>query len=519
MDCASRRPCHPWLLLTRRLAVGLSVTASLSLGAGGCNTFSPLPEYPNVPPTAQVATAAPPAAAVVPVPHTTTAPAVAAPPAPALAPPKELYITYDTIFHLAEQHNARVGVAREKLNESLISQEQRACAWLPNTYAGIAYYRHEGGIQNENGTLTHSSTQALMPALQLQSELDFREAVFRQIDNERKVWQQRAELSQVNSEVLLDAANTYVDLLTARRGQAVVRALQRDENRLLQRAEKLAKVEVSARSLVLAVQSSLRNREYNLSKLEQQARSASAKLVYLLGLPPGTTLVPADAVLAPVELVDASASPAALVNQAMTTGPGVRELEGVLSTIQNSIDAGENHRYLPNVLLNVSEGPFGAGVGSSLTWDNRLDIGVQVRWNLSQFLEADRSRRLARSRQEQVALTLDDTRGKLAAGVEDARETILASRQQIELAQSQLQSASESYRQINRRVEEGVEGTNPADLLTSLRVVEQAHFNHLSSIREHNKAQVRLLLFLGKPGPVKVLPPAAAAPHPHHRSH
>jgi outer membrane protein TolC len=419
-----------------------------------------------------------------------------------------LPITLDTVLRLAERSNPRIALAREKLHESLICQEKSCRDWLPQTYAGISYYRHEGGIQNEDGTLTHSSTQALMPALQLQSELDRREAVFRRVNTERMVWQQKAELSQVNNEVLLEAANTYIDLLTARRGEAVARELDRDERRLFRRVEALAKEEAAAQPLRETIRAALAGREAALAKLAQQAKAASAKLVYLLGLPPETNLVPSDYVLAPIDLVDVTPPASELVARAWAGGPGVQELEGLLRVIQSGIEEGEANKLAPALLLNVSEGPFGAGVGSSLTWDNRLDVGIALRWNLSQLTQADRLRRVARSKQEQVVWTLQDVRGKLALGVTEGREAVRHGRQQIGLVTTQIKHASESYRLSNRRFEEGIEGASPAEVVLAIRALEQAHLTHLQAISAHNKAQVRLLLLLGAPSHG----PAAGAP-------
>jgi len=495
----------------RWLAAGLCAAASVA----GCSAPEVVNDYPLIPHTTPL-TDAPQDVQTVgydePAPPPAKLPPPGNPPGKPLelVAPRDLPITLDTVLRLAEMSNPRIGLAREKLSESLICQEQSCHDWLPQTYAGIAYYRHEGGIQDFNGNLIHSSTQALMPAVNLQSEIDHRDAIFRRVNTERQVWQQKAELSQVNTEVLLEAATTYIDLLTARRGEAVARELLRDERKLLDRAERLAKEEAAVKPLAEGVRSSLAGRQAAIAKLAQQAKAASAKLVYLLGLPPETNLVPSDLVLAPIDLVDVTPPASELVARAWSAGPGVQELEGLLRTIQSGIDEGEANKLAPTVLLNVSEGPFGAGPGASMSWDNRLDIGLAVRWNLSQLTQADKLRRVARSKQEQVVWTLQDVRGKLALGVQEARDSILHGRQQIGLATTQVRHASESYRLSNRRLEEAVEGASPADVFTAIRGLDQAHATHLAAISAHNKAQVRLLLLLGSPDGGKAVSGAPA---------
>jgi outer membrane protein TolC len=504
----------PRLRCLRRLASALCASAPL---LGGCaQPMHQLLQYgprsdPSPPVVTTSAVAAPPTAEVVLVGHTTA-------PAPLLPVGKELPITLDTVLRLAEAHNARIAVARERLNESVLSNEAAAGCWLPQTYAGVAYYRHEGGIQNEDGTLTHSSTGALYPGLQLRTEFDVREATFRRVDAERQVWQNKGELSRVSNEVLLEAATTYIDLLTARRAEGVTRELARSERDLLERAERLAKSDRSATALVEGVRSALVNSDVTISRLRQQGNAASAKLGYLLGLPSALCLVPVDAALVPIDLVDANPPTEQLVALALANGPGVHELEGLLGVIQGGIaEASSLKSLLPSVQLNVFEGPFGAGIGSSLSWDNRLDIGLQARWNLTQLATARQQRRIAESKLHQVQLSYLDLRGKLTAGVEEARDAILNNREQIGLAAGQIRHASEGYRLSDRRLREGVPGGSISEVLQTIGTLGGAHSNYIRAIADYNKAQVRLLLLLGPtpaphghptPGASELPPPA-----------
>jgi outer membrane protein TolC len=497
MDRAWSRPRTP---LLRRLARNLWPAAPL-LGLGCASTEA-------VTSSAPPAVTAPPAAVTAPVRspiQTVSHEAPAVEPAPEQAKPHPMPITLDTVLRLAEEHNPKIGLAREKLHESVLVQEQNCRNWMPNTYAGVAYYRHEGGIQNENGSLTNSSTQALYPGLQINSELDLREATFRQINAERQTWQQKAELSQVDSEVLLEAATTYIDLLTARRGEALSQEMMAYERKVLARAEKLDQ-EGGPHGVVQSVKAAVNNHEQMIARLHQAGDAASAKLVYLLGLPPCTELVPMDLVPAPIELVDVNAPVCDLVAQAMANGPSVKELEGLLAIIQTGIDKSYGlHNLLPSVQLNVLEGDFGAGPGSHMSFDNRLDLGVQVRWNLTQLAHAHLLRQQAYSKQQQAMLSYEDVRGKLAAGVAESRGAVLAGRQQVGYATDQIKNADVSYRESDKRLQENLPGGSVNDALMAIRGLEQAHFSYLNNVSNHNKAQVRLLLLLGL-GPTKDAP-------------
>jgi outer membrane protein TolC len=424
--------------------------------------------------------------------------------APVVAP-APTPVSLDAVFRLGEERNAKIALAREKLNESLIENQLAAKAWLPKVTAGVGYYRHEGGIQNEDGTLTRSSFGTLYPGVDLHTEFDVREATFHRIDAERKHWQQKGELTQVCNETLLDAASTYIDLLTARRGEAVTQELEKHLHEALRRAEATEKD--GGKVLVEAIEAELSGASQVEVRLHQQGDAASAKLAYLLGLDSEALLVPVDETLAPIDLVDVTPATAILVAQALAEGPGIQELQGLLAAIDcGTAEASGPKRFLPALDLCVSEGAFGAGPNSTLDFSNRFDVGVQARWNLTQLFKAKEEKRLAESHRRQVELSYDDLRGKLTLGVREAREAILSGRDQIGKAAEQIRRASESYRLSDLRLKQNAPGNSLPEVLQSLRGLEQAHFNYITSVTAYNKAQVRLLLLLGPSGVCKAAP-------------
>jgi outer membrane protein TolC len=416
-------------------------------------------------------------------------------------------VNLDAIFHLAEEKNAQIALAREKVHESCLDSQLAAKAWLPTVTAGVGYYRHEGGIQNEDGTLTRSSFGALYPNVDLHADFDVRAATIARIDAERKRWQQQGELSRVNYETLLDAANTYIDLLSARRGEAVAQELDKDQRDVLKRAEGSAAS--GGKILVESVQAELSGSAQASAKLRQQGDAASAKLAYLLGLDPECPLVPVDEALAPLDVVDATPPTPALVARALTDGPGIHELQGLMAVIDSGMaELAGPKRFLPTFGLCTTEGYFGAGPNGVLTGSNRFDLGVQARWNLTDLLKAGDMKRIAESKRRQVELSYEDLRGKLTLGVRESRDEIVSGREQIEQASEQIRRASEAYRLSKLRVEENVPGSSPAEVSLALRGLAQAHGNYISSVNAYNKAQIRLLLLLGSQGTCK----ADAAP-------
>jgi outer membrane protein TolC len=421
--------------------------------------------------------------------------------APPTAEPKVLPIGLDTVLRLAEEQNGQVALAREKVREAFADQDLAKSAWLPAINVGTAYYRHEGGIQNPDGTLIEASSGAMLAGVEVAGRLDLREAIFAQVNAERKVWQQKGELSRVTSETLLDAATTYIDLMSARTAEAIVRRTLRDEEEMLEQARGLAKAEPGVQFLVEGFEAEALVHRQLIAKLHRQGDAAGTKLAYLLGIGPGVQLAPVDSKLIPIELVDPTTPAEQLVSQAVTHGPGVRELQGLLAAIASAREKAQGPgRFLPIVEMRALEGAFGAGQGSTLDWSNRLDIGVQARWNLTDLFTAKDQQRLADSRMQQIHLTYQDVRAKLSAGVEEAQQASLGGREEIRLAGEAVRHANQGYQLSNKRVKDNVPGSSTAEVMGYIRGLQSAYLNYLGVVSDYDKAQLRLLVLTGATG-------------------
>jgi outer membrane protein TolC len=408
-----------------------------------------------------------------------------------------LPISLDTVFRLAEEQNPQIALARERVREAC-AEKNVADRWLPDIYVGTAYYRHEGGIQNEDGTLTHSSTGAMFAGLEIDGKLDVREVAYQKVSAQRKVWQQRGELSRVTSETLLSASSTYIDFLTARTGEAIAREMAGHLRSMLDHARRTAAVEQAVEVDVSRIQAELDSQEQTIVRVRSQASAAIAKLNYLLGLDPCGELMPVDSRLVAFELVDATPPTEYLMKKALSSGPGIREMEGLLALIQESIEKSKGPgKYLPIFEVRMGEGLFGAGAGDDFNWDNRWDLGLQARWNLTEALTARDRKRVAQAKVQQAHLAYQDLQGKLAAGVQEARETILAGRDEISFGERQIRDARHAFELSDRRLRLNPQPSSYSEALLALQALGRGQVNYLSALNAFDKAQLRLLVLLG----------------------
>jgi len=201
----------------------------------------------------------------------------------------------------------------------------------------------------------------------------------------------------------------------------------------------------------------------------------------------------------PIALVDASRPVEAMVEEAWNHGPGVRELEGLLRVVEAARNAnyGWAH-WMPSIELNMVEGGYGAApIGKPYDWANRFDLGVHMRWNLSEFVFAKEKRRQADANIQQVRLTADDLRAKLTLGVQEARDAIQGGLEQADLAEQHIRHAEESYHLSDQRLKQNIKGRSTSEVLLALRSLGGARLEYLQAVRDLDKAQLRLFVLIG----------------------
>lgn len=405
-------------------------------------------------------------------------------------------ISLDAVLRLAQDQNGEVAIAREKLAEAFAEEDVAQKKWIPDLTVGGSVYRHDGGIQDFNGNLVKSHYSSVFGGLEIRGKLDLRNFTYDKLDAARKTWMQRGELSRLTSEKLLEAAGTYIDLLAARSGEAVSGELDKKLTILLEDAKKMEKLDPIAKAEVVRVQNELHAQALIRRKLREGANGAAAKLIYLLGLDPSSELVIMDKAIAPFDLVDVSGPPEKLVAQVLANGPGIQELEGLLALIDDALVRSQGAaRYLPAMELSLLEGGFGAGPGTSLRWDNRFDLGLHARWNLTDFIVRREKQQVNLSKVQQAQLTYQDLRAKLILALFEAREVSLSSKEQIQFGRQQIKSAEKSYQLSTERIVG--KGKNPTEILLAIRSIAAGQLAYITAIREYDKAQLRLFILVG----------------------
>jgi outer membrane protein TolC len=365
--------------------------------------------------------------------------------------------------------------------------------------------RFDGETQNQSGNVFAVSRGNLFgsggPAL----SLDIAEAVYRPLVERRlNAAEQLRSQTTVNG-AELDAVSAYIDLVQ-------VYALLEINADTLAKAEEMLQAAKNAKDAKLdrtagdvqRAQAEVLSRRTERIELEGRVGAASARLARQLLLQPTVKLVPADAKIVPITLIDPTKTLDELTAMALAARPDLAAYREAIGAAAARLRQQRFGPLLPKVVVADQVGGFGGGLNGDLqNFNARNALNVQVYWelrNLGFGNRADADQR--RAQVDQAQLQLIETQARALAEIVEIGQIAAARYESLEMAERTVKEATELYRISKEGILNVVDAKNLFDALRPLQAIQvlnQARQNYLNAVLEFNRAQYRLFTALGSP--------------------
>lgn len=421
-------------------------------------------------------------------------------------------IDLTTALLLTGGESPQIAFAQARIEESLAQIDRADVLWLPSLRAGVNYNKHEGRIQDVAGNIIETSRGSLYTGLGANAvgaaspaipgviaQFHFTDAVFqpriaRQTNCARQ-WAAQA----VTNDALLQTALAYVGLMRAAQELAVTREIESHAKELERVTGEFARTGQGLPADHDRLRTELALRTIDVRRAEEAVAVASARLAEQVRWDASRRLVPLETQLAPIELVSPETPPQGLVAMALAQRPEITESRYLLG---EAIERLQRERYaplIPSVLLGLSYGGLGGGLGSNVTnFGDRLDADAVAFWEVRQFgLGEQASRREANSRIHQARAREIQMLDRVAREVVEARAQVVSRSQQITTAREAVAAAQDSFQRNTARIQNG-QGL-PIEVLQSIQALASAQREYVRVVADYNTAQFTLHRALGWP--------------------
>jgi len=416
---------------------------------------------------------------------------------------------------LGGANHLQVRLARERVIEAQANLLRAEVMWLPSLRFGLGWNKHDGRLQEIEGNVLEINRNSLFVGggaglgtaslagggngpSRLAVNLSLADAIF-----EQKVAQclLRAEQSARRgtlNDSLLEITDAYFDLFEAYGAHANASVGLNSATEMVRLTSAFAEAGMGNQSEVDRAQAEQAHWIQEVEDARRRMANRSAELVRLLRLDPHLKLFPVEDKIAPVHILDPTSPIEVLLNQGLSRRPEISQQRSLVLASQQRWYEEKWRPWLPHVQAGASAGTFGGGPSSHFTNQaGRSDVDLLAVWELENAglgNRAHRNRRASQLRQSrfQVQSVLD----QVTAEIIQAQNDLTSYYKQLETAQQNIKSATDSYRRNLERVTEG-EGL-PLELQQAIRARVGALVAYTRAASAYNRSQFHLLRAIGQ---------------------
>ena len=377
-------------------------------------------------------------------------------------------IDLPTALALTTGQNPQVAFAQQRIAEAFAQLQAAQVLWVPSLRTGMNYNKHEGAIQDVAGNMIETSRGSIYNGFGAQAvgasspavpgllmSFQMRDAIYQPRISEQLLAASRQASRATTNDMLLETAMAYNDLLEARQIEAVAKNTLANARKLADVTGEFARVGEGLSSDADRAKAELASREIDALRTLEAVQVASVRLARVLSQDPSIQLVPQEPVIVPIDLAPVEAGLPELIVTGLSNRPELAESRLLVGAAVERLRSEVNAPLIPSVLLGLSYGGNGGGLGSDITnYNDRLDFDAVAYWELRNLGWGERAaRNEARSRMEQARWQEVRVLDQVASDVAEAYAQVTSRRAQIDVAKAGITAATESYRRNIERTE------------------------------------------------------------------
>jgi outer membrane protein TolC len=212
-----------------------------------------------------------------------------------------------------------------------------------------------------------------------------------------------------------------------------------------------------------------------------------------------SSILPQDTVAVPLEMMTQAPDEPLLISTGLATRPELKESQALVAAACEAYKREKVAPFVPSVLMGFSSTSFGGGLGSnSDNFSGRYDIDAMMVWEIRNLGFGEGAARRERNAQVQQAtfakLRMMD---QVAQEVAEANIQVGIRKQQVDMAQTAIVRARDSYQRNIDRIRDG-QGL-PIEVLQSIQALEASERAYLRAVADYNRSQLQLQWALGWP--------------------
>ncbi len=401
-------------------------------------------------------------------------------------------------LRLAGAQNLDIQIARERLREAEAERTSALERFFPWIAPGVSYHRRDGVAQGvPSGIISDAHFQSYYPGATLAAQVDLGDAIYKSLAAKQLVKASDQALETQRQDTILNAAQGYLELAKAKALVEVTTDALKTSQDYQQQLHEAVASGIAFKGDELRVQTQTKNYQIALRQGGEQQRVVAVNLARILHLDSRVELVPQDAGLTRLTLIEPGTAMDTLVERALRSRPELKESQALILAARESKKGAVYGPLIPSIGAQVFGGGLGGGPdGGPSNFGAEGDYLVGLSWRIGPGGLFDSGRvRATKARLAATELGATKLKDDITSQVVTGLTRLQSLSEQIVLAEGNLASASETLRLTRERKQFGV-GVVLEDIQAE-QELERARSQYVNALAEFNKAQYGLSRAVG----------------------
>ena len=409
-------------------------------------------------------------------------------------------IDLPTALRLAGARNLDVQIARERLREAEANRTSALEQFFPWIAPGIGYHRRDGMAQAvPSGIISDAHFQSYAVGASLTAQVNLGDAIYQSLAARQHVTASDQALETQRQDTILAAARGFFELARAKALVEIARQAQETSQDYEQQLHRAVGLGIAFKGDELRVRTQTRSYQIAARQALERQRIAAAELARVLHLDSRVDLVPQGAELVALTLVQTNAPLQALIEQALSARPELKQSAALLLAAKAEKNGALYGPLIPSLGVQAFGGGLGGGPDSGASnFGAEGDYLVGATWRIGGGGLFDPGRtRATKARLTATELAQTQLKDTVTTEVVTSLTRVQSLNDQIALAEQKLASADETLRLTRERKQFGV-GVVLEDIQAQ-QDLTRARADYVTAIAEYNKAEYGLSRALGSP--------------------
>jgi outer membrane protein TolC len=407
-------------------------------------------------------------------------------------------IDLPTALRLAGAQNLDVQIARERLKEARANQTSALWRFFPWISPGVSYRRHDGLIQDVQGSMVDVNKESYAPGVAIAAQVDIGEAYYQNLVSRQLSRAAGFAVESERQQSVLNAARSYYELALSEAAAAVAAEAVKISSNHADQVERAIGAGLAYKADQLRIQVQLdRNRLSHRQRLENR-RLAASRLAQVLRLDPAVELATTGADMEPISMIETNSVLTDFIARAQTSRPETAQRDALIDAARDAKSSAVYGPLIPRLEAQAFLGGLGGGQDDGPhRFDDQEDYFVGLSWKLGAggLFDSGR-RRAAQARLETASLESARTRDSISREVVEAFTKWRSAWDRLETSKGTLELAEQSLQLSTERRSFGVAAV--LERILAEQDLTAARNEYLRAVADFNTAQYALLRATGR---------------------